>query len=300
MVVTGCLAADVRTLQSPPAQLPPFPPHPLPLPCSLDELRVPACKPFVSPEALAAAAASAAADAEAKRKAATIGSPLSAFTALSPGPSPQRSSLDALRAAQDASSRMSSSVAAPASPSTVDEGMGTSPAAGSAAVQAALQQLTGAGFSFQVRASVCVAALPLRPAVRQPLPSLPAEMNGWQPVKLPTWSTAIQAPAWHCSTLVEHTTHTTHLTTRPPLLPACPCLQEHQVIELVTSLLAQDKVSPEQAASILQQMLPPTALSSLQAHLNTPRASLDDTRCYRCAPWAPIPPGPVALNASSS
>ena len=72
------------------------------------------------------------------------------------------------------------------------------------------------------------------------------------------------------------------------MLPACPCLQEHQVIELVTSLLAQDKVSPEQAASILQQMLPPTALSSLQAHLNTPRASLDDTRCYRCAPWAPI------------
>ena len=78
------------------------------------------------------------------------------------------------------------------------------------------------------------------------------------------------------------------LAARPPGPPACPCLpalraclQEHQVIELVTSLLSQDKVSPEQAASILQQMLPPTALSSLQAHLNTPRASLDEARCYR-------------------
>ena len=36
---------------------------------SLDELRVPACKPFVSPEALAAAAAAAASDEAAKRKA---------------------------------------------------------------------------------------------------------------------------------------------------------------------------------------------------------------------------------------
>lgn len=43
-----------------------------------------------------------------------------------------------------------------------------------------------------------------------------------------------------------------------------PTLQEQQVIELVTSLLAQDKVSPEQAANILQQMLPPDTLSQLQ------------------------------------
>ena len=114
---------------------------------------MPACKPFVSPEALAAAAAAAAADAEAKRKAATIGSPLSAFASLSPGPSPQRSSLDALRAAQAAAeARMSgASVAAPASPSTTDRSLaGSSPAAESA-VAAALQQLSGAGFSAQVR-----------------------------------------------------------------------------------------------------------------------------------------------------
>ncbi|PRW44495.1 Zn-finger CCCH type isoform A [Chlorella sorokiniana] len=167
---------------------------------SLDELRVPACKPFVSPEALASAAAAAAADAEAKRRAATIGSPLSAFATLSPGPSPQRASLGSLPPA-----RLSgASVAAPASPSTTDDAlMGSSPA--EAGVQAALQQLAGAGFSSQ----------------------------------------------------------------------------EQQVIELVTSLLAQDKVSPEQAANILQQMLPPDTLSQLQAHLNTPRASMDEMRmCY--------------------
>ncbi|EFN55206.1 hypothetical protein CHLNCDRAFT_134430 [Chlorella variabilis] len=178
---------------------------------SLDELRVPACKPFVSPEALAAAAAAAAADAEAKRKAATVGSPLSAFAAVSPGPSPQRSSLDALRAAQQqqqqqqaSDARLSaSSVPAPISPSTNDDAtMGSSPA--DAAVHQALQQLMGAGFSSK----------------------------------------------------------------------------DQQVIELVTSLLAQDRVSPEQAASILQQMLPPDALNTLQARLNTPRGSMEDVRCY--------------------
>lgn len=61
------------------------------------------------------------------------------------------------------------------------------------------------------------------------------------------------------------------------------------MIELVTTLLSQDKVSPEQAASILQQMLPPSALSHLQLHLNTPRSSLEAEgmaprpQAYRCA-----------------
>lgn len=115
---------------------------------------MPACKPFVSPEALASAAASAAADAEAKRKAATIGSPLSAFAALSPGPSPQRSSLDALRAASLAAEvRLSgASVAGPQSPATMDEVTAAPLGArrADAAVHATLAQLSGAGFSAQV------------------------------------------------------------------------------------------------------------------------------------------------------
>ncbi len=62
--------------------------------------------------------------------------------------------------------------------------------------------------------------------------------------------------------------------------------QDQQVIELVTGLLAQEKVTPEQAATILQQMLPPGTLSQLQAHLTTPRAS-EDVR-YRWACLAPL------------
>lgn len=50
----------------------------------------------------------------------------------------------------------------------------------------------------------------------------------------------------------------------PLHLPRLNDPQEHQVIELVTSLLAQDKVSPEQAANILQQMLAPNSLNQLQ------------------------------------
>ena len=53
------------------------------------------------------------------------------------------------------------------------------------------------------------------------------------------------------------------------------------MIELVTSLLAQDRVSPDQAANILQQMLPPDALQTLQSRLNTPRGSMEDARRYR-------------------
>jgi hypothetical protein len=141
----------------------PFPP-PLPLkqcadvlrslpPRSLDELRVPACKPFVSPEALAAAAASAANDAEAKRKAATVGSPLASFAAMSPGPSPQRSSFDAARAAAAAAeARMStfSGMAAPPSPGIADDAAAMQSSPADAAVHQALAQLAGAGFSSKV------------------------------------------------------------------------------------------------------------------------------------------------------
>eukprot|EP00887_Chlorella_sp_A99_P005027 scaffold4.g5027.t1 len=159
---------------------------------SLDELRVPACKPFVSPDALAAAAAASAADAEAKRKAATIGSPVTSFGMQLSGSSvlsPQRSSLDSQPSQEDtiagAGMQGSGELASPG------------PSAAEDAIHSALQQLQGGGFTAQ----------------------------------------------------------------------------EQQVIELVTSMLAQDKISPPQAASILQQMLPAAALHSLQTQLTTPRAA---------------------------
>lgn len=58
-----------------------------------------------------------------------------------------------------------------------------------------------------------------------------------------------------------------------PNRPLPATAQDQQVIELVTSLLAQEKVTPEQAATILQQMLPPGTLNQLQAHLTSPRPS---------------------------
>lgn len=156
---------------------------------------MPACKPFVSPEALASAAASAAADAEAKRRAATVGSPLSAFAALSPGPSPQRASLGALPSA-----RLSgASVAAPASPSTTDDAlMGSSPA--DAGVQAALQQLAGAGFSSQVRPKGRGKSVAVQEAVLQLVGSpvcLHAPAQPHTPAVWPWCAHASRLPALH-------------------------------------------------------------------------------------------------------
>lgn len=50
----------------------------------------------------------------------------------------------------------------------------------------------------------------------------------------------------------------------------CFSQQEQQVIELVTNMLSQDKISAAQAASILQAMLPATALQLLQSQLLAP------------------------------
>ena len=61
---------------------------------SLDELRVPACKPFVSPEGLAAAAAAAAAADEVKRRAGLMSSPI---PSLNLPVAPSRLSTDSVR-----------------------------------------------------------------------------------------------------------------------------------------------------------------------------------------------------------
>ncbi|KAH7617210.1 hypothetical protein Ndes2526B_g07803 [Nannochloris sp. 'desiccata'] len=65
---------------------------------SLDELRVPACKPFVSPEGLAAAAAAAASDNEIRRKAGFVGTPMANLNAMvGPTSGPSRVSVDSIR-----------------------------------------------------------------------------------------------------------------------------------------------------------------------------------------------------------
>ncbi|GAB4814485.1 hypothetical protein N2152v2_001531 [Parachlorella kessleri] len=162
---------------------------------SLDELRVPACKPFVSPEALAAAAAAAAADEAAKRK--TGGAP------------PLLGGLGDVLAAQ----QFDGVVDALRSPSSTTGAAGTDPS--------------------QV-------AVP-------PSPMGPVATAGGRRSSVEQLSATLQA-----------------------LQGRCFSQQEQQVIELVTNMLSQDKISAAQAASILQAMLPATALQLLQSQLLAP------------------------------
>lgn len=92
----------------------------------------------------------------------------------------------------------------------------------------------------------------------------------WQAAPARAWlQPCACVSAWTGAPLRPPTPPTHALSLAPPRL----CVQDQQVIELVTGLLAQDKVTPEQAATILQQMLPPGTLSQLQAHLTTPRGA---------------------------
>lgn len=151
---------------------------------SLDELRVPACKPFVSPEGLAAAAAAAASDNELKRKAGLVGNPMANLNI----PAPTRSSIDSVRQSSEW---------------------------GPAAMPGAAESISG--------------------------PSTPQEVSP----ALDISPTERSEPAAD----VRFSAH------------------EQQIIEAVTNMLAQDKLSAPQAATILQQMLPSNSLQLLQSTL---------------------------------
>ena len=154
---------------------------------SLDELRVPACKPFVSPEGLAAAAAAAAADNESKRKSGLVGNPMANLNIVPPNP---RSSMDSVRQSTEWGP-------APMPPATASD--------------------SASG------------------------PNTPQEMSPAVDVS-PT--DPMEQPAD-----VRFSAH------------------EQQIIEAVTNMLAQDKLSAPQAATILQQMLPSNSLQLLQSTL---------------------------------
>jgi hypothetical protein len=177
---------------------------------SLDELRVPACKPFVSPEGLAAAAAAAAADNELKRKAAAaglVGAPAASLSIV-----PQRASME--------TPRQSAEWGPVAMPSPV-------------APSAAADDVPSEGSES------------------------PQEERSPASADTPT------TPAASPSTFSPH---------------------EQQIIEAVTNMLASDKLSASQAATILQQMLPATSLALLQSSLGL----------------GPIPPGPTAADAAAA
>lgn len=73
------------------------------------------------------------------------------------------------------------------------------------------------------------------------------------------------------------------------LLGCLPGLQEQHVVELVTGMLSQDKISAAQAASILQAMLPASTLNLLQSHLLAPATpSADDLHAVLRANSDPV------------
>lgn len=183
---------------------------------SLDELRVPACKPFVSPEALAAAAAAAAADNDLRRRAGLVGSPVANLDL----PSPARLSTDSIRQSSE-----------------------WGPAA------------------------------------------MPMPFSG----DFPLSGNPIGSPA--ASNLPETASARAEPTTTGPMeqgageeLGPLFTAHEHQVIETVTGMLAQDRLTASQAAGILQQMLPAASLQLLQDKLgivgevmaSAPRRAMSD------------------------
>ena len=161
---------------------------------------MPTCKPFVSPEGLAAAAAAAAADNELKRKSGFVGSPAANLNI----PQPVRLSSDSIRQSTEwgpvlmpnASSQSLSDLESPQ------------------------ETTTSAGGDVHARTS---------------------EGHQQQQTPLKNVNASFPTPAFN-----PH---------------------EQQIIEAVTNMLAQDKLTAPQAANILQQMLPATSLALLQNSL---------------------------------
>lgn len=177
---------------------------------SLDELRVPACKPFVSPEALASAASAAAADTTLRRKSSSglVGSPV-ANLSIPAASSPARASLDSARQSLD---------------------WGPVPMPSNVAT-----------YTTDVNESHSLSR------------EEKSQDDGGEQAASPIKST----PDSDSDTFNSH---------------------EQKVIETVTNMLAQDTITPPQAATILQQMLPAASLHLLQSRLVVPGEDLGSRR----------------------
>jgi hypothetical protein len=162
---------------------------------SLDELRVPACKPFVSPEALAGAAAAAASDSELRQKLGSVGSPIAGTAGFGPG-TPRGS------------------------------------------------------FDSPPRHGAAGAPEPIR---------MSSELGS-------PMHAAMQGPSFDS--------------------------QEQHLIELVTIMLSQEKITAPQAAAILQQTLPSGSLQLLHSRLLVPSTSSEEP--------APRWSDPLGLQAPAS
>jgi hypothetical protein len=193
---------------------------------SLEELRAPEVKPFVSPEALAAAAAAAAGDAPAGSAAAAAAGRRRGSVDRVPTANlgmPPRLSADSVRQSTDWG---------PAALPAAQRLSGDSASApGSGSLQGGDQAAAALGGG-----------------------ALGAALGGGAPAALGA---------------------------APPLGAS-----EQRVVDTVTSMLAQDRITPPQAAAILQQLLPPAAMAALHARLGAEAAA--------AAGFAPAPPAEPA------
>jgi hypothetical protein len=172
---------------------------------SLDELRVPACKPFVSPEGLAAAAAAAASDNEMKRKSGLVGTPMANLNNMMPTSGPSRVSVDSVRQSCE-----------------------WGPAAMPSAAAGSAENLMTPNSPQEVSLS--------------PSDNMESPVSGQMQQQQ-------QQSAAESQQDVRFSAN------------------EQQIIEAVTNMLAEDKLSAPQAATILQQMLPTNSLQLLQSRL---------------------------------
>jgi hypothetical protein len=184
---------------------------------SLDELRVPACKPFVSPEGLAAAAAAAASENEMKRKTGLVGTPMANLNTIA---APSRLSTDSIRQSSEWGP-----VAMP-----------------SAAASRSADNLLLSPHSPQE----------ISPNDSMESPSGQQQQQQQGSVE----GAGAQQPHQQDVSFSAH---------------------EQQVIEAVTNMLAEDRLSAPQAATILQQMLPANSLQLLQSRLGFVTATDEGT-----------------------
>jgi len=178
---------------------------------SLDELRVPACKPFVSPEGLAAAAAAAASENETKRKSGVVGTPMANLNAMvSPTTGPSRVSVDSIR-------------------QSCEWGPVAMPSAGGG----------GSGSSDNLMS-----------------PNSPQDISPTDTLESPSSLTPSQHQTQHQVGYDGQQQQEVRF-----------LAHEQQVIDAITNMLAENKLSASQAATILQQMLPANSLQLLQSRL---------------------------------
>lgn len=207
---------------------------------SLDELRVPETKPFVSPEALATAAAAASSENDAQRRTGTVGPP-SADLDLTPVQM-ARMSIESVRQSQDWGP-----VPMPRNETNSSSDQSSNPEMDEERTRMDSKRNSRGKYEkeFELVGSIAVE----RTCPSQVASFLDSNLSaGTMP--------AASVPEMRRKSDVKSSDN--RFTG-----------QEQSIIEAITSMLAKDNLSPQQAAALLQQMLPAASLNTLQSCLHS-------------------------------